>query len=634
MAPAFLTTILLWVGLLPSLYLLGSFFEKWLEKETFLMRGIVYVGLGFGVLAYYVIFSSYLGALNQNAVVALFVFLLLFKRKTIKKEFWKWLSSLFRVIFLKRESGFELIWQSLLGISLLITLAACFLPEISGDAVAHHLNLPKRYLQMGQIIPPPYDFKSYQSITMNALYVIGLMFKSVSAAKLFHWWAGVFLTFALIIFVLQRTKKRSLALFSGLMLWLTPTFMVQVSTTYVDIGVTFFLFLSFYLFWRSFEIKRNGLFFLSGAFLGLAAQTKYSGLLGGLPFAASFAYLIFKSKGSSRSFKTVFNFAIGFLIFGGFLFIRNGMLTGNPVFPIFSSAIGERVASELTHDLLYKLGPLGSGPFKGVVSFLMIPWNFTFVPRYSTFQFSPKISLGEWMGPFYLFSFPFILYGLAKKDKLIRFSSFFIFFYLIAWFFMGQYVRYLLPVFPVYLAASTSGLKLFFEKHHAYKKTIAYVGGLLVFFLFSILVYHFRYQYKPLVGMQSYQSYLERMERTYPVALWVNRELPQNSKILSLDEFRLFYFDPQTLRDSMLYNYTGYADASNPNDIINFLKSIGITHILSTEPIGFSVTPTENRVKLNMILSDGKLAKRLNTIESKNIHGEKYRYAIYELADH
>ena len=190
---------------------------------------------------------------------------------------------------------------------------------------------------------------------------------------------------------------------------------------------------------------------------------------------------------------------------------------------------------------------------------------------------------------------------------------------------MGQYVRYLLPVFPIYLVASALGLKLFLDKHCKYKKMLAFTGALTVVFLFSILVYHFRYQYKPLLGMQSHQSYLENMERTYLVADWMNRELPQNAKILSLDEFRLFYFDHEIIRQVMLERYSEYPQSGNTSDIIQFLKSIGITHVLAAEKAGSDIWT-------NSILSDVKWARKLTTIESKNLREGKYRYSVYELS--
>lgn len=635
MDPSLPIALLVWACLLPCLYLIGSFFENWLTAEEKLVRGIIYIGIGYGVLAYYVIFTGFFDAMNTYSLTTFFILLLVVRIRKVK-EFQEWFSRLFREIFLTGEGKFEFLCQILFWISLAITLLTCFLPETSGDAVAHHLNLPKRYLQSRQIAPIPFDFKSYQSILMNALYTIGLMFKSVPAAKLFHWWSGVFLTSLLILFVNTLTKNKSIAIFSGLMLWLTPTFMLQVSTTYVDIGVTFFLFLAFYLFWRALELKKNICFLLSGAFLGFAANSKYSGLLGLLPFTGFFMLWILKSRFDSKALKAALYFSVGLILCGGFLFIRNWILKGNPVFPIWSSHIGERVASELTRDLLYRLGPFEKNLPDAFFSFFLIPWNFTFIPQYATFSFSLnptfKVTLGEWMGPFYFLSLPFAAYGYFK-DKLARFCCAFIFLYLVGWFFMGQYVRYLLPVLPIYLIASAIGLTRFLKVRKQTRRAFAWGGGFIAFFLFSILLYHFRYQYKPLLGFLNYQTYLEHMERTHPIAEWTNRELPLNAKILSVDEFRLFYFDRETVRWVMLRRFPGYPESEKPKDISQFLKSIGITHVLSAERLTDPalLNKSKDKTKLHLLLSDSELARELTTLDSKNLQDAKYRYSVYEL---
>lgn len=607
--------LIVWIILIPFLYCFGSLFLGRFKEQNFLLRGILYVGLGFGLLSYSVILSGYFKMMKPIVFVALVSAILTLRRSKIF-EFSNWFLSLFREVFHKSKGLLERMGQAIFLISLSITFLICFLPEISNDALAHHLALPKRYLQMGQVAPVPYDFKSYQSILMNALYVIGLMFNSVSAAKLFHWWTGVFLTFSLIIFINEHTNKRWISIFWGLLLWLTPTFMAQVSTTYVDIGVAFFLFLSFYLFWQGLETKKIAVFFLSGVFLGFAANSKYSGLLGGLPFVVFLAYSIFKSRFHLHYLKVLCSFGVGFCLFGGFLFIRNWMLTGNPLFPIFSSFVGVTVSSELTEALTH-----GLGPPKSVISFLLIPWNYTFNLKY--------VTLGEWLGPFYFLSLPFSVYGFFK-NRLARFSCYFVFFYLVGWFFMGPHERYLLPVLPVSLISSAIGLNQFFSQksRKRWVWSFSWFSAFIILFLFSLSLYRFRFQYPAVIGVWNYRTYLETMERTYPIAEWVNQNLPLNAKILVTSEPRLFYFDREVIREGMLHHYTHYADGKKPEEIVRFLKSIGVTHILMSDRLNHE-TSSESSERLAKLSTH--LTRKLISVDSRNKWGYKFQYTIYEL---
>jgi len=111
---------------------------------------------------------------------------------------------------------------------------------------------------------------------------------------------------------------------------------------------------------------------------------------------------------------------------------------------VFANVIGETVSSEITNALMH-----GLGPPKSVLSFLLIPWNFTF-----NFQY---IAIGEWIGPIYFLSLPLAVYGIVKS-QLGKLTGFFILFYLIGWFFMGPHERYLLPILPLCLIPPAIGL--------------------------------------------------------------------------------------------------------------------------------------------------------------------------------
>ena len=52
-----------WFVLLPAIYLLGSFFRKWLSEEDIALRGIFYVAFGLGILSYFIVLIGSLNAL-------------------------------------------------------------------------------------------------------------------------------------------------------------------------------------------------------------------------------------------------------------------------------------------------------------------------------------------------------------------------------------------------------------------------------------------------------------------------------------------------------------------------------------------------------------------------------------------
>ena len=593
------------------IFLLGNPFCQRLQNYSLPITGCIALTVGLGLFSYVCVFMSYFGLFSPTAtIVAFAVFTVIGFRKLSVLRLWGRMT--FKEMTMNDRSLFGWALQIVWWGSFALTLLMCLLPEIANDALAHHLNMAKRFTHAGLIAPIQYDIKSYQSLLMNGVYAFALLHDSVILAKLFHWASGILLTVCLIRVIEEETDNRSLSFFLGVMLWLTPTLMNQVTTTYVDVAATLFLFLSVWLFLHSRE-EMNGLAsaMIGGILLGFSMVTKLSVFLALPPLVCIGVYRLWKAKDRQGYFRILLLFAAGFLIASVFFLLRNVLLTGDPLYPMLTPLEGEDFK-----EALYRLGPK-----KTVLSFLLLPLNLTFRPWDYDYH--------HWAGPFYLCALPFAVYG-AVKNKQARDLMFFVFVYTIGWYWMGQNVRYLLPAFPLYLIAAAYGFQAVYPKWGA----ILRIGGFgLLAGLSALTVYHFRWQIQAVMSGWTQEKYLERMERSFPLAAWINQNLPDDSKILALREVRLFYFDPPIVRRGMLEQTEGTLAEWEPQEIADFLQAEGFTHILDSHRTGKNPADPGPIPKDPVILQLEKAGALKPVIEmtSKNVKESRYAYILYSI---
>ena len=160
------------------------------------------------------------------------------------------------------------------------------------------------------------------------------------------------------------------------------------------------------------------------------------------------------------------------------------------------------------------------------------------------------------------------------------------------------------------------------------------VASLSIVFLLLLTIRHFRFQFLPIFRIWSIEKYLQQTERTVSIAEWVNQNLPQNAKVLSLNEPHLFYFDREVVLDREFNIRTHYKDKDSPKSMVAFLKEKGITHILDTENISGQILPDYGDSKIrpiDSILKDQRFAQPLTWVRSSNVINRRSQHTLYQL---
>ena len=222
-------------------------------------------------------------------------------------------------------------------ILLLIETILNLTPPIARDALIHHLAIPKLWLKNGGFYEIKWADFSYYPMNVDLLYLIPLYFKKDFIANFIHMGFGI--GTALLIYHYLNNKISRIAGLLGILVFLSTPIVVRLSTqAYVDLGLTFFTTASILAFicYRDGEFKEFKWLFLSSVTMGLALGTKYNALI--VWFFLSLAIVFVYSRDTKKQWKAIecgfIFFLISLLIFSPWL-IKNIILTGNPLYPLF-----------------------------------------------------------------------------------------------------------------------------------------------------------------------------------------------------------------------------------------------------------------------------------------------------------
>lgn len=478
-----------------------------------------------------------------------------------------------------------------------IMILSC-VPPVSKDALVHHLAIPKLYLKHGGMYEIPFMPFSYYPMNLDLLYLIPLYFGNDILPKFIHF-SFALLTAWLIFNYLKRQINIIYALL-GVIFFLSIPIIVKLSiTVYVDLGLIFFSTASLLLLLKwieeGFPIKT---LMLSASFCGLAMGTKYNGLV--TFFLLTLFVPFFYSRylqGNRPRFLTAAGYGILFLFVALLFFspwmVRNYIWTSNPIFPLYDhwfnpqNAVNEQAAGIFAFRSLAYQEPW---------------WQIVLLPARVFFQGqdgSPQYFDGR-LNPFLLFLPFFAFYHIKKDPQILRnekkiLLAFACLFFISAFFSSGMRVRYISPMLPPLVLLSIFGIRKMVEAvsglENQYLRRIGFGAFLLIIFITLWLnAYYIVNQYKYvnpfsyLNNSVSRDQYINKYGPEYPVVQYINKNLPEDAKILFIYlGKRGYYCDREYVLD-MINNRSTFRQivkgSSEPETIFLGLKRMGINHLL------------------------------------------------------
>ncbi len=464
------------------------------------------------------------------------------------------------------------------------------LPPTQRDALIHHLAIPKLWLKQGLLSEIPWASFSYYPMNLDLLYLIPLALGADWSAKLIHHGFGL-LTALFIYIFLKRRLGTDWALLGSLLFLSTPIVMRSSASAYVDLGLVFFITLSWMMLIQWTSTGRTIVFFISAAALGLGLGTKYNGLIA-LPLLTAGVMVLCAWEGKSFWYTLSRGFlflTLALLVFSPWM-IRNLILTGNPLYPLYNHFWGlpDVAPAGLKVNIFTERHQLYGESF---LKILLVPVRAFFIGRDNYPRFFDGV-----LNPILLvLPLPALI---RPRNRHLRLLGLFALLWVIGIFFQSTFrIRYILPVLPVLVVLTVYGLRetwIFLGRHLRYEAAFIPFFCILAFSLYLNAAWAYGYWQKTnplpyLLGRETREAYLTRSLDHYEAMTFINRNLPADSRILFLfagnrgyycdrDYFYHTYYSGEILKPVL-------AKSHSPLEIREALKKLKATHILTREKL-------------------------------------------------
>ncbi|MEI8345374.1 MAG: glycosyltransferase family 39 protein [Candidatus Omnitrophota bacterium] len=402
------------------------------------------------------------------------------------------------------------------ALPLVLSWAQCALPPTGNDALAYHLAHSKQFVLDHRIGPLALTRESMWPYLTEMLFALGLAIEGTTLAQLFHW-----IFYGLTAWTIYLYGKRFYGAAAGriasIVFLYTPVAYAQSSQAYVDLSLTFFVFLAFYVFMLMPKVGEGAAALICGFFAGAAASVKYLGL------GCGAILLILWVLRAKKKWMTPLVYLIAFGLVAAVWYLRSWIALGNPVYPFFHLFFGGN-----GYDMKIAEGVgVGNGPLQ----FILLLWNMTMRPE----PFG-----GDLVGPIYLLFVPLLL--LRRRAKSEGMGKYFLVFTLLYGLFIftqSQQTRFFLSVMPylslgvgVFLTARPDGPHLRYAR-------IALLMSLVM--IAGIFVYRFTPGWSVLSAKRSWEDYLQGTEHSFLGQKYLAGHLKAGQKALNGADVRIFY---------------------------------------------------------------------------------------------
>ena len=486
---------------------------------------------------------------------------------------------------------------AILGIAIFLILLSEFIlnltPPTARDALIHHLAIPKLWLKNGGFYEMPWADFSYFPMNIDLLYMIPLYLQKDFLANFIHMGFGI--ATALLIYRYLNKRTGPISGLLGVLIFISTPIVFRLSTqAYVDLGLTFFSAASIFSFirYRDGGFKEFKWLLFSSLSMGIALGTKYNALV--IWFFLTLWIVLITVRDTKNQRQALWNGAIYFLI-SGILFspwlIKNIMLTGNPLYPLFKESVSQ-MFSQNAHTNFFSMREVLYE--ENLWETLTIPVRMFFQgqdnsPRYFDGVLNPVLIL---LAPFSIADKSFM------RDKLffISFASFFIltvFFLEGQAFGIDQIVRYVLPVIPFLSILAVMGMVAVWNRIRAFPVSLrniltALFFSMVVLFM-SINYFYIKNYYQNinpgsyLWGKETRDEFIARHNSSYESIKYINTHTPENATIRLIFLAGRGYYLERTYSEGSVYgigDMQRLVQAQDKRTFRNVLQSLDCTHLL------------------------------------------------------
>jgi 4-amino-4-deoxy-L-arabinose transferase-like glycosyltransferase len=437
-------------------YILGYSVMNKTEIEGNAGKLFVYPTIGLGILIVVLFLAALFSLFFKPAIAVMLAAILItcFIRRNVFRFLTDLKTSALEIPVLLKDN-----WHWVLPLTILIApmLLLPLYPPVWWDETLYHLPYARFYVEHHGLALNPYIRFPLNTHNIDLLYSLSLLFYDDILAHLFHA-SFAFLTALGIYSLGKMVSGRRTGVIAAMIFLLDPNVLHLMKTSYVDLGFTAFVFLSFYglIMWS--RSGQNSWLYIVGFASGIAAGSKYIGIML-IPIYAAWIVI------EGRKISPVIKYLSLAVIFGSPWLIRNYIVSGNPIFPLGGNIFGYSWLWSKA-DSIDQINELTWGLKKDLSSLLHLPLDFI----YNIHKFREYI--GRDVVPWGMIPvFPaFLMFG--RFNRFGKKLCIFVYANILFWFFSTQILRYLVYLFPMMALLSALVLVTLFSFVHEKLKIV------------------------------------------------------------------------------------------------------------------------------------------------------------------
>lgn len=550
------------------------------------------IGTGLGILSMGVFTLAVVQFLNRSCIIAFLIAVAV----AAVFGWWSFLEERPRKIPHFRFGTLDRCAGILILISLFAAILIASTPAFRNDELSYHLAVPRHYLAKGGFYFIPGNLFSNYPLNGEMLYVVCLVLGGDILAKGLHFALSLLTLEAMRQLIRRHLPETGPRLLPLLIFITTPSVLITAGLAYTDLFLAAYAFLALYAFINWYESEETGWLVLSGALTGLAMGSKYGGLL--LPLLGLLGVLFGTRRhrlGPRGALRRMGAYGLAALLLGSGFYVKNWILTGNPLYPFFFDLFGGRGwSSEQARYYDLFLHELGMG--RTLMDYLLLPWNLSIHAKLHSTRFDGVL------GPVFLLTLPFLV-GLRSFPSRIKILILYSGFSFLFWIFSVQQIRYLIPALPASAVLAGYVVSRYRERKAVFTFLILLVGASI-----CINGYHTGQEflrikpYRYVLQKETRNEFLSRLIPSYDMFDYINTRLPLDAKV-----FLVYMKNPGFLcerayySDSMFESFTVQqvlVRAVSTESIYSFFKEGGFTHILYDDRYVFGeLTPFSEEEK-------------------------------------
>lgn len=565
--------------------------------------------IGFGILSYIAFVLGILGIMYKWIILGIIFFTLFFCSKELKYFFSGAISYIKKFKNLRR---FDKILIIIFVLFLLLNMFVSLAPPFLWDELYYNIAIPKIYARHHQIIPLDSIWTSNFPFNINILFSIGLILKNAQLAKLFMLAYGTLLALAIFSFARRYFDIRT-GLISMLVFYTMPMISAHITSTYIDIGIAFYVFLAFYALIMWMYNNGKNWFFLSAIMSGLSIASKHTALYY-LPVIFVFITykLLFKEK------KNIFRYAlfIGFYFTICFLlaspwYIKSYVYTDNPIWPFGYSIFGGKYLDDDVNSIL-----TGSS-YNNAIGEKSLAYYITFLWQSTMNSSQHNLTLGY--GVIFLAFIPLLIF-LKKNNDVMKYLIMYSLVSFTIWFFGRQVLRYLL-IYPILSIIAGTVIVLLLKQ----KKLGKIITLLLIFTIIFNSTIWFGINYKKfpyILNLESEEDFYAKLDNHngYRAFKYLNQHASKDSKLLLFRETRGYFSEiDYFFSDPKLQKVINYKELENGEDMYKRLKELGIDFVFINNNLE-NFRPNQAQPNLTFSFYDNQSVEIMD--ETLNRYGE------------